>query len=86
MDIKFCPQCRCTTWHVDGVCEWVDAHKRLIRFEGLDSATVYVNQDLVSFVRVSLDRPGCTEIIMLEGAVHVKGSVDDVAVAVFGDR
>ena len=27
MDIKFCPQCRCTTWHVDGVCEWVDAHK-----------------------------------------------------------
>jgi hypothetical protein len=27
MDVKFCPQCRCTTWHVDGVCEWIDTHK-----------------------------------------------------------
>ena len=49
MDVKFCPQCRCTTWHVDGVCEWIDTHRERVeprriikeleitmRWEGLD--------------------------------------------------
>ena len=25
-DVRYCPVCACKTWHVDGVCEWSDAH------------------------------------------------------------
>lgn len=24
--VQFCAKCRCTTWHVDGQCEWSDGH------------------------------------------------------------
>jgi hypothetical protein len=27
-EVKFCNQCKCKTWFVDGVCEWSDIHKR----------------------------------------------------------
>lgn len=28
--VKYCPICKCKTWHVDGVCEWSDVplHKK----------------------------------------------------------
>lgn len=25
--IKFCIACKCKTWHIDDICEWVDSHK-----------------------------------------------------------
>jgi hypothetical protein len=25
--VRFCIYCKCTTWHVDGVCEWSDMHR-----------------------------------------------------------
>jgi hypothetical protein len=24
--VQYCPICRTKTWHVDGVCEWLDGH------------------------------------------------------------
>ena len=26
--VRFCPKCGTTTWHVSGVCEWSDCHKK----------------------------------------------------------
>jgi hypothetical protein len=26
-DVRYCPFCKCKTWHVNGVCEWADGHK-----------------------------------------------------------
>lgn len=24
--VRYCPACRCKTWHLGGVCEWLDGH------------------------------------------------------------
>ena len=24
--VNYCPHCKAKTWHINGVCEWVDAH------------------------------------------------------------
>jgi hypothetical protein len=26
-NVRYCPYCRCETWHCDGVCEWSDMHR-----------------------------------------------------------
>jgi hypothetical protein len=32
-DIKYCPICRCKTWHTGGVCERADGHDKTVAKE-----------------------------------------------------
>ena len=52
----------------------------LVVFQGPDGSKVYINPNLVSVVRASLDHPGCVEIVVDTGVVQVvQGVVDDIA-------